>query len=600
MSTENPFAVYSPEQLTPEEFKELFVKEHTWINALETPKDFFINGSRGSGKSMLLNYLEFSHQLCYFENNLRKFFEEKEGHKYIGIMVHVTHEELNTSRYELLIKNNFDERGFIQELCMSDLTMSILYRILMTFFEAKEIVEYINNLDSQKVIEFCKKEIRDLDQRNVHKLSFEQKHTNTELLKALADVFLKERISIKYYANEKFQMRRAVYKGNYSSFAYMKKFISRFKKLIGKEDYSFHILIDNGDETKNTMQLCIDHLISQREHKDVCLKVAVKKGVHWNIGTIQWPHDYSRIDIDELYSTQHTVYYGKIREIVNKRLKLADLDVALEKFFPESSSERKLLQEIKNELKKEYEKEYDKKYGKKLTEEWPSKSDYISNRVNKYAQAELFRRLKKTGKSYAGFDNIVHLSSGIIRQFLDICSYMFDEEKIKKKGENITQISLKTQNDVIKNYADDFMDELEKKYKALEKEEITREEAKHYKDLYTLIEALGKYYKERLMNPKLKEPRVFTFTLKDPGEDPEIDKILEIGVNENYFQSYWYSSKIGIGKYRGYAFNRRLCPRYSIDHTSFRGRIELITVDLKRTIKNARARTTLDLYSRGE
>ena len=77
------------------------------------------------------------------------------------------------------------------------------------------------------------------------------------------------------------------------------------------------------------------------------------------------------------------------------------------------------------------------------------------------------------------------------------------------------------------------------------------------------------------MNPKLKEPRVFTFTLIDRGMIRDVEDVLLFGVNRNYFQSYWYSTKSGLGKYPGYAFNRKLCPRYVIDHTSFRGRIEL-------------------------
>lgn len=615
MNAENPFTVYSPEDITSEEFKDIFVKEHTWINALETPKDFFIYGIRGSGKSMLLNYLEFSHQLCYFENSLTRFFEEDRRHKYIGITVHITREHLDTDRYELLIKNNFEEENFIRELCMNDLIMAVLYRILNTFIETKEMAEYINTIDSEQVKEFCKKMFDDLDKRSIHKLSFEQRHTNTELLTSLTEIFLNERSKITYYVNDKFQIRDVAYKGNYSSFDYMHSFITRIKKILSIEDFSFYILLDNGDETKNTPQQCINFLISQRQHRDVNFKVAVKKGTYWDTGNIQWPHDYSQIDIDELYSTQHTVYNSRIREIASKRLELAGIDVAVEDFFPESPTEKRLLQEIKSELKEKYEKEYNENYGDKNDAERSPKSDYIINRVSKYAQAELFRRLKKTSKSYAGFDNIVHLASGIIRQFLDICSYMFDEEVKRKGNEKITQINLETQNKVIKRYADDFIDELERTYKRLEREE-NFEEAKRYKDLYILIEALGNYYKERLRNPELKEPRVFTFTLKDPGEDPEIEEILEIGVNGigltgSYFQTYWYSSKIGLGKYRGYAFNRRLCPRYGIDHISFRGRIELSTADLKSAIKNRKIpktayRTeekeyvTLDLFSGGE
>jgi hypothetical protein len=95
------------------------------------------------------------------------------------------------------------------------------------------------------------------------------------------------------------------------------------------------------------------------------------------------------------------------------------------------------------------------------------------------------------------------------------------------------------------------------------------------------------------MDPKSEEPRIFTFALKDPYKDPEIEKILKIGVDGtgltgSFFQTYWYSSKTGIGKHRGYAFNRRLCPRYGIDPTSFGGRIELSTADLRKAIEDGK------------
>jgi hypothetical protein len=597
VATENPFTVYSPEDVTPGIFREIFVKEHTWVNALETKKDFFIYGSRGSGKSMLLNYLEFSHQLCYFENDLMEFFREKNREQYIGIIVHVTMEELNTKRYELLRQHNLGEAGLIDDICMTDLIMSILHRIITTFIENKQMAEYLNELDRQSVRAFCEKAIRDFDKKNVHKLGFEQVEANIESLRMLTDAFLDERKSIRYYANEKLQMRDTIYQRNYASFDYLYEFICRMKKLVKAENFSFYILIDNGDEAGNTMQLCINRLISQRSHKEVCFKVAVKKGSPWNTKGIMWPHDYSQIEIDELYSTQHSVYYSRIKEIANKRLKLAGIDVTIESFLAESESERKLLREIRQELKQKYKEEYCELSEKELAQEPPTKEDWIANRVGKYAQAELFRRLRKTEKSYAGFNNIVHLSSGIIRQFLDICSYIFDEET-KRRGSHFTVMGLQTQNNVIKKYADDFMDELEKKYKGLEREGDP--EAKHYKDLYTLIDVLGKYYKRRLMAPKLKEPRVFTFTLKDRGKDQRIDRILEIGVDENYFQSYWYSSKTGIGKFKGYAFNRRLCPRYVIDHTSFRGRVELTTADLSRAITTGKMPMPVSYFAEDE
>jgi hypothetical protein len=586
----NPFLVYSPEEITPMEFKDSFVKEHTWINTLETPKDHFIYGSRGSGKSMLLTYLELAHQLCYFDNNLTAFFEKKDN-KYIGIMVHATLEGLNTDRYELLVKNNLNQRSLIKDLCTTDLIMAVLRRILRTFIEIPVVSAYVDSISIDRVRGFCTETVLELDRKNIHSIQFENITKGTDGIAKLAGIFLEERDIIREYANDRFQLKDTAYEGNYPTFTFLLNTIKRLKWLLDKQDFSIYILIDNGDDTKGIMQQCIDDLIAQREHRDICVKVAYKKGTFWNLGNIQWPHDYSQIDIDELYSTQHTVYYDRVKEIANKRLQNEAVHVNIEEYLPESTAERELLDSIKRKLEKDCSKEYEDgvKEGK-INRENLSKADFVTNRVSKYAQAELFRQVRKTGKSYAGFNNIVHLSSGIVRQFLDICALMFNEE-VKKSSESVKQISLQTQNVVIKTYADSFIDELERKFKGLEREENT-EEAKYYQGLYNLVETLGNYYKERLENPALREPRVFTFTLKDRPADKAVEKVLEIGVNENYFQSYWYSSKIGVGKYRGYAFNRRLCPRYSIDHTSFRGRIELTSSDIKDAIMQGKIAKT--------
>jgi hypothetical protein len=589
MKGENPFVVYSPEDLSPSEFMEIFVKEFTWINALETPKDFFIYGTRGSGKSMLLNYLEVGHQIYYYNNDPKKFFSDDRRHKYIGIMVHIKRLQLDTDRYESIIKNNLDQDAVIMELCMSDVIMAILYRILFTFgSESKELICYINSLNKDKIIAFCQRELNDLDLRKIYNQNFDQCKDNADSFDLLANIFLKERERIKYYILDKFQNKTVAYSGNYSNFDYLHKFIKRFKELIMQEDFSFYILMDNGDWTKNTMQLCINSLIAQREHRDVCFKVAINESTEteWDKKGIQQTHDYSRIGIDELYSTQSYVYFDRIREIATKRLEQHCISGSIEDFLPESETEKNLLEKIKKELREKYEKEYKDKY-KIIPEDdndYVSEAEYVNNRLSKNAQTELFRRLKKTAKSYAGYINIVHLSSGIIRQFLDICANMYEEES-KNKGEPIKFITLKTQNQVIKRYADDFMRELETKFTTLERIEGKEEIAKTYRELYNLIEALGKLYRARLMDDNLKEPRVFTFTLKDPNKDPRIERILHIGVHGIdlsgiYFQKYMYSSKIGLGKYPGYAFNRILCPWFNIDHISFRGRIELTTEDL--------------------
>lgn len=605
MTYGNPFFVYSPEQQSPEKFKETFVKETTYINTLEAPIDVFIEGWRGSGKSSLLNYMEFSHQLCYYDYNLKEYFNQPKN-KYFGIMVHVVDDLLKTDKFDLLLTNNLDNEVFVKNLCFGDVILTILYKINETFLNVKEMVEFINHINSQEFLSFFSHMYGQTNEIDVR-----SGISNSEYMKQLSSLFLIKRKEIADYTLDKLQMKDVKYEKTLVDLRFLLDYLKNLKKIMDKDDFTFYILIDNADELTLLIQRCINELILHRTHDKFAIKIAVRKGSIWNMNPLeshqklQAPHDYIHLDVDELYSTKHEVYYSRIRDIATKRLVSEGYNIPLEEFFPESTSEAELLNKIKADLRERYSLEYDEKFSLvRKNFDAQSKNDYITNRVSKYAQAELFRRLKKTKKSYAGFENIVHLSSGIIRQFLDLTSSMYEEERKRRGDSPVLKISLKSQNTVVTNYADEMMTNLEKLQTGAIKEGDLQS-AELYKKLYNLIEALGNYYKTRLNDPDMKENRVFTFTLKDPNTDIEVQKVLEIGVNMNYFQSYWYSTKIGIGKYRGYAFNRRLCPRFSIDHTSFRGRKELSTFDIKNAMETGVIRSveekiwppsTLDSY----
>jgi hypothetical protein len=603
---ENPFFVYSPEQQSLEKFKATFVKETTYINTLEAPIDVFIEGWRGSGKSSLLNYMEFSHQICFHDYNLMEYFQQPKN-RYFGVMVHVVDDLLKTDKFDLLVTNNLDRPIVVKNLCLEDVILTILYKTNETFLNVKEMKEYINCINTHDFFDFFTQIYGQIGEKSI-----QPDLKNTDYLKQLSYLFLYKRKEISNYTLDKLQMKDVKYEKTIIDLRFLLDYLESLKNIFDLNDFTFYILIDNADELTPLIQMCINELILHRTHDKFAIKVAVRKGSNWNLNPLeshqklQAPHDFIHLDVDELYSTKHEVYYSRIRDIATKRLISEGYDISLEDFFPESPNEIDQIQKIKIKLRERYSQEYDEKYS--LVKDDPdilSKNDYISNRVSKYAQAELFRGLKKTKKSYAGFENIVHLSSGIIRQFLDLTSSMYEEERKKQGDAPVLKISLKSQNTVITNYADELMTNLEKLHTGADKEGDTQS-AKLYKKLYNLIEALGNYYKIRLDDPKMKENRVFTFTLKDPYTDEEVQKVLELGVNMNYFQSYWYSTKIGIGKYRGYAFNRRLCPRYSIDHTSFRGRKELSTSDIKNAMETGIIRpleekiivssTTLDNY----
>lgn len=69
---------------------------------------------------------------------------------------------------------------------------------------------------------------------------------------------------------------------------------------------------------------------------------------------------------------------------------------------------------------------------------------------------DLIRRRSTTNYSYAGFDNLVAISSGIVRHFLEPASKMFSE-MIAQDNLTITYIPHTIQDDVIQEYSEDFL-----------------------------------------------------------------------------------------------------------------------------------------------
>ena len=577
---ENPFKVFSPENLKPEMFKEIFVKETTWIKAIETPKDFIIIGSRGSGKSMYLNYLELEHQLYYHNNNLDEFIDPKRKNKYIGIMVHTNNHGLNTDRYEMLcsiLSENYSNLEFFyKQLASHELIMIIMYRTLRTLIQNDIFSDFINRIKEELCSEFCKVFIDLLDKRKIHS-DIKIQGENIKKLKILSEIFIDEIKNISYYCNDIFQAKNVEYNGNFVDNNYLSRFYRELKEFLKLEEFSFHILIDNAEEIRETLQYSVMELVKLRQHRDFCLKIAMQKGAGWDLSGIDDPHDYTSIDINELYSSLNSAYYPRIKEIANIRLNLVGYELGIDEFLPEDINEKNRLNEIKEELKKKYEDQYITLQESKKKGHLPDKKKYIDNLTNKYAMVKLFRNLGRQKKSFAGFHNIVHLSSGIVRQFLDICSIMHEtQDKKDINNHYVKHIPLKTQQEVLKKYADDF---LEKNVKIYNIGTFNPASEKFLK-LYRLIDALGNYYKWRLMKSQYMDSRIYSFTVKDMDESGEIYQLLNLGVIHNCFHNYWYSSKTGIGRVRGYSFNRILCVRYGLDPTSFRGRIELKTASL--------------------
>ena len=344
--------------------------------------------------------------------------------------------------------------------------------------------------------------------------------------------------------------------------------VQEFQKL---KSVPIYILLDDADRLGGNQQSIVNSWIANRDQSLVCLKISAHRDGYKTFftrdhGLIEQPHDYTEVDVDELYTTNRSDYSEKVRLITERRLELSIVPVKnIDEFLPADSGEIDLLEKIRADT----------------TEEWErvGKPGRLRDYVYRYATARLFQHLKerRQQKSYAGFQNMVDLSSGIVRDFLEPCYLMFD--KCVAQGSDpktIKCIPPAVQDDVLFKYSEEFiLQKFDDIRKGLPPEKWTHVEA-----LATLVASLGQLFYERLQDPEAREARLFSFTVR--GRVPsDIDEILRLGVVHRYFQVRTYSKKEGGGRERWYILNRRVCPVFKLDPTGFEGRISL-TPDLLR------------------
>lgn len=567
----NPFEIISPEDLSPEEIKELFVKSYTELNILKNRKHTIIYGSRGNGKSMLLRFLEPRCQVLDKAMTLEEYLNSPGA--FLGV-------------YIPLKEGYFNKR----DLLSLDISLAqklskhlINLHIVSCFIDIlkKQLEEILSNDIESKIAKLA---IDLLDIRSTHTSSVVNPTFST-----LNDIILKEISSVdEFISFSNFPESKVIYKGNLTDYhTFIKPLFEGIKKDVCQlNNMMFYLLFDEGDRLYPFQAAYINTLIANRDHKLISVKLASKISGYDNYYTesdtlIKEIHDFDTIHLDELYTHSKDTYYNKIKDITNQRLALCNFKTNIEAFLPESDSEIKLFEKIKL----------------KTAEEWEhlppdERTEDKDNFIRKYAMARLFQHLaqKKQSKRYSGFSNIVHFSSGILRNFLHPCYKMYNSALDKKHNfKEKPYIPESIQYDIINEYSDSFFKELDEAMKGLN---ISRPEDKkkieEITNLKNIIENLGGIFYQRLTDKDSRDPRIISVALKDRPSQ-RLEAILNYGVKESFFHKNFTSSKVGGGRFECYIINRALCPRYKLDLSSLRGRIILKSALLEMLIDNPEA-----------
>jgi hypothetical protein len=570
-SLQNPFEIKPPEELSSDLICELFVKEYTEHNALIGNYHTFIIGSRGSGKSMHFKYLEPECQKI--ENGGLSEFLNTEM-PFIGIYINCN-------------KGDFKKQEFIDLLSDGDLQQILVKKMLMHYFVMdtaecviKTFIEQLSDLldaeKERKVFDIISKflAINDTDDKTLNRLK-RIFHFEKNKIDDAMDAYFTNYGEL----DNKLRPQNKVFVDTSlkdDSFLFV-LLTSLRREIIEKDSIPFYLLYDEANELLPFQKKIINTLISQRKFAIASIKVSCQPRLYdvyvdINKRPIQETHDYYLIELDSLYTNDKSSYIYRLKEVAEKRLRISKcITTNIYDFLPENPSEKEKIVQAYKYTDEEFESLSD---NKRLS----SKSEYIK----KYGMARFFQLfLKKTSYGYTGFDNLVHFSSGIIRSFLEPC-YTMIEEFVKRnsnvKPNEIKQIPYDIQKEVIENYSNLFIQK--DIVEPLRIEPAGAETRKILEGLLNLIDSLGAIYSHRLKNKDSREPRIISFSIKEMQRDSLLQKILDHGVQKAFFHQKWYRAKSGHEMLECFILNRRLCPRYHLDLSSFQGRFELSQDDL--------------------
>lgn len=537
----NPFSVKTPETLTSKDIATLFIDVFSDFPKVLEFNHTFIHGARGTGKSMMLRYLEPKVQL-----------EAGKVNKYSDLDFFAIHLPIKTANYNLAELDRlkeapywiFSEHFFITLICNTILVKLRDIAPLETNSEIKKFLDNVLDLISW------------FGEINVEEINS---------LQELEKVFSREKINIKRYLSLiSFNKDNENYNGiifDYEDF--FVQFIKLVRELTFTPNGPVFLMIDDADNLSIRMQKVLNNWVSYRTTNEICLKISTQKRYKtWRTNQdilIESPHDFTEIDINAVYtSKQKSSFYERIEKIVEKRLEVANINVLPHDFFPRDLEQKQKLDAIKN----------------KIGEDWENNIKKVSSRksddITRYTVSEYMKELESKKKtnlySYAGFDSLINISSGMIRYFLEPASRMFAE--LESRGEkSIKFIPPALQDEVIKKWSEEYILIDFEKMKTDQNTRLSTGAVDKVDQLRNLIDALCTFFRVKLLSDD-SERRFISFMLtKQPHND--LKEILDLAVEWGYLNVSTISNKEGTGRNILYTLNRRLAPLFKLDPTGY-------------------------------
>lgn len=315
----------------------------------------------------------------------------------------------------------------------------------------------------------------------------------------------------------------------------------------------FYFLFDDVNFLFTYQQKILNTWIGQRQTDIICFKLASEPFGYKSFMTLpgdselQNVADYHEIslDFDVIYKKQRQrkrEIYMAISERRLARFKKFHPDIALPdsiiKFLPSDQQQDDRIEELRNELSKQYsEKERER---------------------SRQVMPELHRLY---GRVYCGFDDVVTLSFGNIRDFLILCDYLYNASQ-KLKLSILPSIE---QNHVIREFSHEMLDF--RSHLSISADATDNQ-------LYTFMLNILSLIRYRLRNENLMERTFDAFIIKNISSLTDDAKaVLRKGIVLRLFRKSYYTSRKYLRR-DVFIINKRLFPEYELNISEAGGRFE--------------------------
>ena len=488
----NPFQFWAANDFSPERVLDYYIEDYNYSRFIHSKRNIFIRGERGSGKTMTLLYHTLATQRCKARRD-----DVECSLDHVGIYVPCNTPLMHRTEHELLSKFQ------AQVLSEHFLVLGIAHWLAKALDENSDLMGAIKTPEM----------IDDLEYSIGRKLPTAGSFFRQILAFVRREVYETQRV-INRVDSDNF------YENALSFSTLLMPLFELLQQIDCLSKSHFLLMIDDAHDLNEHQIPVLNSWIAYRDHTVFSFKVATVKVDRPTLitstgGSILEGHDFTVVDMEKPVQNDQSEFRHLADRIVARRLERIGCGKTPGEFFPVHPSVEKGLEEAREDAQKEALEKYPQGTAKQI-------SDY----VYKYHRAMYFRRSDKANLPvYSGFKTIVYLSTGVVRNLLEPCFWMYDRAisgGTEELGEAsaVECISPSVQNDII-------MDQSQKAWEriryGLDKIVVgcTERDARRIERLF---EQLARLFRARLFGDGA-EPRATSFSISGWDEESEIQEL---------------------------------------------------------------------------